>query len=394
MILSHDFVEAALLRRAGWSVRMLPTLGGTWEEGPPSLLDVAARDRRWAQGNLQHLGVVGARGLSWPSRAHMWIGVMSYLASPLWFALIAVGLGVTAHIATAQFDYFTDERSLFPQWPRFDSERMIQLFIFAMAVLLAPKVLGLLRSLVNREFLRTVGPVRLLLGVVAETVLSALYAPVMMMIQSRQVWEIVRGQDSGWSVQSRKHTTMPWRILLRRHWLHMTAGIALTAGLMLISMPVVAWMSPTLVGLIAALPLSAASGSLVLAKVARFFGLLTIPEEIATPRVIEVRDAFEAGLGATIARVTIERLLLDEDARQRHFAAVLPRPPGPRGRPDVPLLSARAKIGDARNTAEALGWLSPPERLAVLGDHDLFHSLARLASPGEHTPDRPKLRSA
>ena len=92
-ILSHDFVEAALLRRAGWSVRMLPTLGGSWEDSPPSLLDVAARDRRWAQGNIQHLAVVGAQGFTWPNRVHMWIGVMSYLASPLWFALIVVGLG-------------------------------------------------------------------------------------------------------------------------------------------------------------------------------------------------------------------------------------------------------------------------------------------------------------
>ncbi len=92
-ILSHDFVEAALLRRAGWSVRMLPTLGGSWEDSPPSLLDVAARDRRWAQGNIQHLAVIWSQGFTWSNRMHMGIGVMSYLASPLWFALIVVGLG-------------------------------------------------------------------------------------------------------------------------------------------------------------------------------------------------------------------------------------------------------------------------------------------------------------
>ena len=68
----------------GWSVRMLPTLGGLVGGSPPSLLDVAARDRRWAQGNIQHLAVVGSRGFTWSNRMHMWIGVMSYLASPLW----------------------------------------------------------------------------------------------------------------------------------------------------------------------------------------------------------------------------------------------------------------------------------------------------------------------
>ena len=86
-IMSHDFVEAALLRRAGWAVRLLPTVGGSWEDSPPSLLDVAARDRRWAQGNIQHLAVIGARGFTWSNRMHMAIGVMSYFASPLWFAL-------------------------------------------------------------------------------------------------------------------------------------------------------------------------------------------------------------------------------------------------------------------------------------------------------------------
>ena len=128
-ILSHDFVEAALLRRAGWSVRMLPTLGGSWEDSPPSLLDV--RRARPALGTGQHPAsrrACWSQGFTWSNRVHMGIGVMSYLASPLWFALIVVGLGTAGHIATVQFEYFTDEMSLFPRWPLFDSERMIRLF--------------------------------------------------------------------------------------------------------------------------------------------------------------------------------------------------------------------------------------------------------------------------
>jgi membrane glycosyltransferase len=393
-IMSHDFVEAALLRRAGWSVRMLPTLAGSWEESPPSLLDMAARDRRWAQGNIQHLAVVGSRGLTWPNRAHICIGVMSYFASPLWFALIAVGLAVTAHIATVQFEYFTDEPSLFPRWPRFDSERMIALFVVAMVTLMTPKILGVLRALVNRELLRSIGIVRLAFGVLAETVLSALYAPIMMMIQSRQVWEILRGQDSGWSTQSRKSAATRWLTLFRRHWMHVAAGLAVTAILVFVSMPLLAWMAPALIGLVLALPLSAASGSVLLATLSRLTGFLVIPEEIAVPAVIERRNALEARIEDALGAVTVEHLLRDEAARQRHFAAVVPRPPAPRGRPDVLFMSARAKVADARSAAEALAWLTPPERLAVLGDHDLFHALVRLAEGGEHTPDRPALRSA
>jgi|SRR5881394_1765825 len=396
MVMSHDFVEAALLRRAGWSVRMLPTLGGSWEEGPPSLLDVAARDRRWAQGNMQHLAVVGSAGFTWPSRAHMWIGVMSYLASPLWLALIGVGLAITAHIATVQYEYFTDELTLFPRWPLFDTERMISLFIVAMATLLTPKILGLLRAFVTRELVGKVGVIRLVLGVLAETVLSALYAPIMMLLQTRQIVEILRGQDSGWNTQSRQRATARWHVLLRRHWLHMVAGLAAGAALMFVSLPLLAWMAPALAGLVLALPLSAASGSELLAKGARALGFFTIPEEVAAPPVLRRRDELERELGVALREVTIERLLGDEAARQRHFAAVLPRPPPQRGKPDVAHLSARAKVADARNLHEALGWLAAPERLAALSDHDLFHALVRLASSGEHSPDRPAsaLRSA
>jgi len=391
-ILSHDFVEAALLRRAGWLVRMLPTLGGSWEGSPPSLLDVAARDRRWAQGNIQHLALIGSQGFTWTNRIHMGVGAMSYLASPLWFALIAVGLGTAAHIATVQFDYFTEELTLFPRWPRFDTERMITLFIVAMITLLTPKILGVLRAFVTKELLLTVNPLRVLLGAVVETVLSALYAPIMMMMQTRQVAEILFGQDSGWVTQSRKRSSTPWGALLRRHWLQMFAGVGVSTVLVFVSLPLFVWMAPALVGLVCALPLSAASGSVALAKVLRFFGLLVVPEEVAVPRVVALRNEAEERLGALLEGVTIERLILDEIARQRHFAAVQPRPPASRGKPDVMFMTARAKLGDAQTVDEALAWLTPPERLAVLGDRDLFHALARLVNPT--LPDRPAIRSA
>ena len=87
-ILSHDFVEAALLRRAGWEVWLAYDLGGSYEEIPPTLIDYAKRDRRWCQGNLQHLRLILARGFKALSRIHLLMGVMSYLASPLWLLFL------------------------------------------------------------------------------------------------------------------------------------------------------------------------------------------------------------------------------------------------------------------------------------------------------------------
>jgi len=391
-ILSHDFVEAALLRRAGWAVRMLPTVGGSWEESPPSLLDSAARDRRWAQGNIQHLAVIASRGFTMSNRIHMAIGVMSYLASPLWFLLIAVGLATAAQIATVQFEYFTDEMSLFPRWPLFDSERMLNLFIVAMVTLLLPKLLGVLSVFVDRELLRVVNPLRVVLGAVVEIVLSALYAPIVMMMQVRQISEILWGQDSGWATQTRKRARTPWVKLFRRHWLQTVAGVVVSVVLAYVSLPLFAWMLPALAGLVLAVPLSAASGSVSLARLLRFLGLLAVPEEIEIPNVIARRDEIETRLEPVVEGATIARLIDDDLARQRHFGGVLPRPAATRGHPDVMFITARAKLGDAHSVAEALGWLTPPERLAVLGDRELFQALVRLAHPD--VPGAPALRSA
>jgi membrane glycosyltransferase len=271
---------------------------------------------------------------------------------------------------------------------------MITLFIFAMGTLLVPKILGLLRALINGELLRTVGVVRLILGVPVETALSALYAPIAMMIQTKQIWEIMRGRDSGWAVQARKRTTLPWSTLWRRHWLHMLVGLAVSAGLAIVSPGLLAWMAPSLIGLSLALPLSAASASVMLAKLTGVLGFLTIPEEVVTPRVLHLRDECEKELSAKVGLATVDRLLVDERLRHRHFSSVLPRPQAPRGKPDMALLSARAKLADARTLEEAMQWLSPPERLAVLDDAELFHELVKLHGTTERQASAPVLRSA
>jgi membrane glycosyltransferase len=180
--------------------------------------------------------------------------------------------------------------------------------------------------------------------------------------------------------------------LFRRHWLQTVAGIAVSVVLVYVSPPLFLWMVPALAGLVFALPLSAASSSVVLAKITRALGLLTVPEELAVPRVVALRDETEARLEELLRGVTVDRLLGDELARQRHFAAVQPRPAPMRGHPDVMYITARAKLADAQTAAEALSWLTPPERLAVLGDRDLFQALQRLVDPG--VSDQQALRSA
>ena len=210
-VLSHDFVEAALMRRGGWKVRMATDCGGSWEESPPTLIDIAVRDRRWAQGNLQHMKIIGSAGLSFISRMHLGVGIMSYLSSPMWLVMIGIGFALAIQSRLIRPEYFSHDFQLFPTWPRFDVALMMALFWFSMVVLLIPKMLGLIRALLSRRIRRGGGGV---IGITAsfllEVILSALYAPILMMVQCRHVFEVFMGRDSGWKPQRRDagHTTL------------------------------------------------------------------------------------------------------------------------------------------------------------------------------------------
>ena len=193
-VLSHDFVEAALMRRGGWKVRMATDCGGSWEESPPSLIDIAVRDRRWAQGNLQHMKIIGTAGLSFTSRMHLGVGIMSYLSSPLWLVMLGIGFALAVQSHLIRPEYFNHDFQLFPTWPRFNVELMMTLFWFSMVVLLIPKMLGLIRALLSRRIRRGSGGV---IGVAAsfslEVILSALYAPILMLIQMPACLRSVHG---------------------------------------------------------------------------------------------------------------------------------------------------------------------------------------------------------
>ncbi|MEQ9332877.1 glucans biosynthesis glucosyltransferase MdoH [Thalassobaculum sp.] len=380
-ILSHDFVEAALMRRAGWKVRMAAELGGSWETSPASLLDSGARDRRWAQGNMQHLAVIGARGLGWCSRAHLATGVMSYLSSLLWLGFIVVGLVLLVQAQALRPKYFTEAFQLFPTWPRFDSERMVWLFVFTMATLLVPKTIGLLRAMLSRAHVRSVGDaVRLLAGWLVEILVSALFAPIMMLIHSRHVWEILLGQDTGWKLQRRDDGAIPLREAAARHAGHTVVGIAVAGALLPISMIALAWLAPILIGWTFAIPLSIASGSVGLGLALRRFGLLLIPEERDLPPLLKAAAEERDAVTDDLAGVSLVGLLDTPEGAERHFLFAGQRWHWTRGSPDTDYLTLNAKLADAETREQALGWLRPTELLRLLGDRRAFDTLRGLPS--------------
>ena len=378
-VMSHDFVEAAMLRRAGWKVCMAADLEGSWEDGPPSLVDVAVRDRRWAQGNLQHLKIIGARSLSAVSRLHLAVGIMSYLASPLWLILILVGFALTLQATLIRPEYFSAAFQLFPDWPLFDAARMVSLFFFSMTVLLVPKTCGLLGSLLSGTR-RAVGTLSMLASAVIELVVSALYAPVMMLIQTHHVIHILTGSDSDWVTQRRQAEAIRWRDAWHFHWRHTAVGILIAVLAFFLSPTLLAWLSPAIAGLALAIPLSKASGSVRAGRALARLGLLRIPEERALPAIMQRRDALVQS-GQPMQADGLRHLAQHRNARLAHASVNLPRPAETRGHPNPHRLTATKKLADAESLHEVLNWLTAPERIEVAADPALLERLAAL--PGE-----------
>ncbi|ODN72571.1 glucans biosynthesis glucosyltransferase MdoH [Methylobrevis pamukkalensis] len=354
-IMSHDFVEAALIRRGGWNVIIADDLPGSYEESPPSLIDLAIRDRRWCQGNLQHSKVLFARGLHWVSRSHLLTGILSYCTSPLWLLLLLAGLTLALQAHFIRPEYFVDEFQLFPSWPRIDPERALGLFVLTMGVLFTPKILGLIAFLASGRERRPAGG---FIGVIAsflfEVILSALVAPIMMLIHTGAIVQILLRRDAGWNPQRRDDGGVPFRDLVRRHKWHMVSGIALGAAALADSPILLAWLAPAVTGLVLAIPLSAVTGSYAVGRVFKRIGLLRIPEERLTiterDLMLEARPAYAAAVAAAPG---LAEVVADPDRVSAHVAVtdrVLDRR---RGAVDPVEAVATAKIAEAQTQGEA-----------------------------------------
>ncbi len=375
-VLSHDFVEAALMRRGGWGIHMAPGLGGSYEECPPTLTDYAIRDRRWCQGNLQHVKIVPARGLNWVSRLHLLTGIGSYVMAPLWLVFLLAGILIALQAQFVRPEYFPSGFSLFPQWPAQDPVRAAWVFVGTMSLLILPKLLGYLAVLTTSEERRgSGGALRAFISVAVESLVSALIAPIMMLMQSKAVLEILLGRDAGWAAQRRDEGSASRSELLRLYALHTGLGLALAAGAYAVSVPLFLWMSPVLAGLILSVPLVALTSSGGAGSRLRALGLLLIPEERRPPPILVRAAEIAAEARLTTAHDPFVQLGADPELFDAHVR-MLPRPePRRRGEIDVPLVVASAKIAEAESRREALDLLDLKEKAAVLGSPDALHHL-------------------
>ncbi|WP_443751152.1 glucans biosynthesis glucosyltransferase MdoH [Asticcacaulis solisilvae] len=234
LIMSHDFVEAALLRRAGWAVHMAPRLDGSYEECPPTVLDMLARDRRWCQGNLQHAAVVPTKGLHWINRFHLVRGILNYLIAPIWCAMMITGALMASTRATID-----------------DCDALVMAAMFAVTIgfLVGPRLVACAVALRDEWLDRAYGG-RWGAGIsiAAEMTMSTLMTPLIMVSHTLMVLSVVLGFKSGWKTQNRAAYALSLGHAARRFLPHMALG-----GLLFAAM---AWMSPEVRPLVAITALS------------------------------------------------------------------------------------------------------------------------------------------
>ncbi len=292
--MSHDFVEAGLLRRAGWSVRFLPRIRGSYEETPPTLIDHIQRDRRWCQGNLQHLNLLGARGFRTISRFHLLHGAIGYLMAPIWFALLVIwaliGRGEEASLLT----YFSETNPTMPSWPDMSEPRHVLVILLIYAMLLAPKLLAVAAlPLTGARFSEFGGPGRFAVSVLSEITLAILYAPILMVQQMIAVFRTAFGLQKGWEPQQREGGQYDLRTLALCHMLETVSGLALWAGILagLISV----WLVPIALSLALAIPLSALSGRHIWGRVGALMGSR---EDFAEPQITRAARHYRSEIKA------------------------------------------------------------------------------------------------
>jgi membrane glycosyltransferase len=215
-ILSHDFVEAALMRRGGWAsewrqlgrqLRGMPAVAAGFRRARPAMVPGQPSTSGGAPGARPALGIAA-------SSSHR-DRLISHGA-----ALAAVSGARNPDLVAGQFvrpEYFPKGFSLFPKWPAQDPILAAWVFVGTMGLLIVPKLLAyvLLATQTETEAIRrrrwlfcrardrdvSVGPDR-----AGDDDLSI-----------SAVGEILLGRDAGWQVQRRDDGEWPREELIRKY---------------------------------------------------------------------------------------------------------------------------------------------------------------------------------
>lgn len=364
-IMSHDFVEAALMRRAGWGVWIAYGLAGSYEEMPPNLLDELGRDRRWCQGNLINFRLFFSKGLQPAHRALFMVGVMAYLSAPIWFVFLLLSTALLVHTTLNPPQYFVHAYQLFPIWPEWHPGWAVGLFSATILLLFLPKILAVL-LIIAQGARRFGGAFRLVVSMLLEFLFSALLAPIRMLFHTGFVIFPFLGITVGWKSPQRENAETTWGMALSHHAFGTLLGIVWAAGVYWVNPGYLWWLAPIVASLIISIPVSVYSSRTSFGRAAQRAGLLLIPEESDPPAELRATAHHVAATATppgfeTAARDPAVNALMCAHGRLRpiRLEATL-------AREQKRLLVARAAGLDALTRADRVALLGDPLALSRL----------------------------
>ncbi len=322
-ILSHDFVEAALLGRAGHEIWIMPKLGGTYEETPPSLVDDLKRDRRWAEGNLQHLRLLFLPGLRFVHRLSFAKGVMSYVASPLWLLFLVLGTVEYAQIRHGDVNYFPEPYNPYPVWPEWHPDSAFLLLISTLFLLFAPKIVSAVLVIIDRKERHYFGGVASVVGgVLLESVMSVFLAPMRMFSHSVSVLGALLGWKVSWAGQRRDDGRTSWSEAWYQHGAGTIMAMIWIAVSVWIGGAFVFWTLPVSIPLLFGPAISVLLSDAKIGAWLHARGLLLTPEEVDSPEVLRSvqQSDWLTGADQSAEGKAFEQALVDPDRNCLHAA--------------------------------------------------------------------------
>ncbi len=273
-IMSHDFVEAALMRRAGYHVWLVGDLVGSYEQQPPDLLAELQRDRRWCQGNLQNSRLIAEPGIHTVHRSMFVTGAMAYLSAPLWLCFMTLGTAL-----------WLSGSPMVSDWNLVPGELM-SLWAWTLCMLFLPRILGIAAIFINRQQNAYGGAGSLLRSAMLETLIALLQAPIRMLAHSLFVVVALTGLKLEWKSPPREAAAVPWRHALRQLAPMSLIIVALAIGIAFIDASALAWLVPVGLPLLLAIPMTVITSKVGVGTSMRTQNYLLIPEEVKSPAVL------------------------------------------------------------------------------------------------------------
>ena len=269
-VLSHDQIEAVLMRRACYAVRVLASEGSSFEQNPPTLIEFIRRDLRWCQGNMQYWHFLRLPGLRPVSRYQLAFAILMFLGSPAWMGLLLIGSAAVA-LASTPVAFMRSDAAMTG-------------LILVLAMWFAPNIATVV-DVLTRAKLRHLfgGAVRFSASFIITIGFVLLIAPIMWASHALFLGRLLCGRTLDWGAQARHDHKVSWSAAFGQFWPHTLLGLAPVLLLAIAAPAALPYALLIAGGPLLSIPLAVATASPALGKALIGLGLDRLPEEVLPP---------------------------------------------------------------------------------------------------------------